>query len=169
MKVELNTVEQVISLGKGGEITVDVAKLAKSDAVVNYIFTYGLKQMLNDVHASEKDAAAKLGLSQKKLDSLYRGEVAQARASSADPVKREMRALAEADVKDAMRKGGIKASALAKGKLAEIIDAQLAKNEAKYRKTAEAKLAITVESVDTVDVMALLGLNDEAEGEETDH
>lgn len=160
MKVELNTEVQVISLGKGGEIEVDVAKLAASAAVVNYVFNYGLKQMLNDVHASEKDAAAKLGLSQKKLDSLYRGEVAQARISSGDPVKREMRNLAEEDVKDAMRKAGIKPSALAKGKLAEIIEAQMAKNEAKYRKTAEAKLAIKVESVDTVDVMALLGLEE---------
>ena len=165
MKVELNESEQVISLGKGGEITVDVAKLAESAAVVNYVFNYGLKQMLNDVHASEKDPEAKLGLSQKKLDSLYRGEVAQARVSSGDPVKREMRAMAEADVKAAMRVAGVKPSELPKGKLAEIIDAQMAKNEAKYRKAAEAKLAIKVEKVDAVDVMSLLGLSEE----EIDH
>lgn len=161
MKVELNVSEQVILLGKAGEIKVDVAKLAESAAVVNYVFNYGLKQMLNDVHASEKDPAAKLGLSQKKLDSLYRGEVAQARVSSGgDPVKKEMRAMAEDDVKAAMRAAGIKPSALAKGKLAEIIDAQMAKNEARYRKAAEAKLAIKVEKVEAVDVMALLGLDE---------
>ena len=161
MKVELNDTTVAISLGKGGEIMVDVAKLAEHDAVVNYVFQYGLKQMLNDVHASEKDPKAKLGLSQKKLDSLYRGEVAQARVSSGDPVKREMRAMAEVDVKAAMRVAGVKPSDLPKGKLAEIIDAQMAKNEAKYRKAAEAKLAIKVEKVDAVDVMALLGLGED--------
>ena len=89
MNVEINDANVSISLGKGGEIVVDVARLCESPAVVNYVFQYGLKQMLNDVHASEKDAAAKKGLSQKKLDSLYRGEVAQSRASGGDPVLRE--------------------------------------------------------------------------------
>lgn len=147
-----------ISLGKAGSITVDVAKLEASPAVMEYIFNYGLKQMLNDVHASEKDPAAKLGLSQKKLDSLYRGEVAQARASSGDPVKKEMRAMAEADVKNMARAAGIKLANIPKEKLAAAIDAQLAKNEAKYRKAAEAKLAIKVEAAPVMDLDELLGL-----------
>ena len=67
-----------------------------------------------------------------------------------------MRAMAEVDVKAAMRVAGVKPSELPKGKLAEIIDAQMTKNEANYRKAAEAKLAIKVEKVDAVDVMALL-------------
>lgn len=160
MKIELNVSEQVISLGKGGEIKVDVAKLAESAAVVNYVFNYGLKQMLNDVHASEKDPAAKLGLSQKKLDSLYRGEVAQARAAGGDPVKREMRAMAEADVKNVARGAGIKLANIPKEKLAAAIDAQMEKNETKYRKAAEAKLAIKVEATPIVDLDELLGLGD---------
>lgn len=158
-----------VSLGKAGSIVVDVAKLEKSPAVMEYIFNYGLKQMLNDVHASEKDAAAKLGLSQKKLDSLYRGEVAQARVSGGDPVKREMRAMAEEDVKNAARAAGMKLSAIDKKKLAEIIEAQMAKNEAKYRKAAEAKLAIKVEAAPVMDLAELLGLGETPSTEEIDH
>ena len=95
MKVELNANKVMIGLGKAGEIEVDIAKLAASEAVVNYVFNYGLKQMLNDVHASEKDLAAKVGLSQKKLDSLYRGEVAQARIGGVGvPVEKVLRLFA---------------------------------------------------------------------------
>lgn len=158
MKVNLNDTTTTISLGKGGEITVDVAKLAESDAVVNYIFQYGLKQMLNDVHASEKDAAAKKGLSQKKLDSLYRGEVAQSRASSGDPVAREMRAMAEADVKAKLKALGKKVSDYKKDVLASVYEKQLKANEDAYRKAAEAKLAIKPRGVEMAeeDVLALL-------------
>lgn len=147
-----------VSLGKAGSIVVDVEKLEASPAVMEYIFNYGLKQMLNDVHASEKDASAKLGLSQKKLDSLYRGEVAQARAAGGDPVKKEMRAMAEADVKNMARGAGIKLANIPKEKLAAAIDAQMEKNETKYRKAAEAKLAIKVEATPVMDLDELLGL-----------
>jgi hypothetical protein len=159
----------VVSLGKAGELTVDIAKLEKSPAVMEYIFNYGLKQMLNDVHASEKDAAAKMGLSQKKLDSLYRGEVAQARASGGDPVKREMRAMAENDVKNAAKAAGIKLANVPKDKLAAAIDGQLAKNEAKYRKAAEAKLAIKAEAAPAMDLNELLGLGEAPSTDEIDH
>ena len=147
-----------VSLGKGGSIEVNVDRLHEHPAVVEYIFNYGLKQMLNDVHASEKEPSLKLGLSQKKLDSLYRGEVAQSRASSGDPVAREMRAMAEADVKDALRKLGKKVSDYTKDTLASVIDKKLEKNEEAYRKAAMAKLAIKPKGADmsAEDVLALL-------------
>ena len=159
-KIEINDATQVISLGKGGEISVDVAKLCESAAVVNYIFTYGLKQMLNDVHASEKDAEAKKGLSQKKLDSLYRGEVAQSRASSGDPVAREMKAMAEADVKAKLKTLGRKVSEIKKDVLTSVIEKQLEANKDAYRKAAEAKLAIKPKGVEVgeEDVLKLLDL-----------
>lgn len=135
-----NVVE--ISLGKGGSIQVDVEKLNQHPAVVDYIFHYGLKQMLNDVHASEKDAEAKKGLSQKKLDSLYRGEVAQQRAHGGDPVMKEMRAMAEKDIKDKLRALGKKIADIDKKVLSELVGKQVAAGEAAYRKAAEAKLAI---------------------------
>lgn len=147
--------ELVVSLGKGGSITVDISKLEASSAVVEYIFNYGLKQMLNDVHASEKDAAAKLGLAQKKLDSLYRGEVAQQRVGGGDPVAREMRAMAEADVKTKLKAMGKKVGDYDKEVLAKVYGKQMEANEAAYRKAAEAKLAIKPKSVEVDDIMSL--------------
>lgn len=145
-----------ISLGKAGSIEVDVAKLRESQAVADYIFMYGLKQMLNDVHASEKDPVAKKGLSQKKLDSLLRGEVAQARVGGGgDPVAKEMRAMAEADVKAKLKALGKKLSDYEADTLKAVYAKQLAANEEAYRKAAEAKLAIKPKGVEADDIMSL--------------
>lgn len=147
-----------ITLGKAGSITVDLDKVAKNQTVVDYIFNYGLKQMLNDVHASEKDAKAKLGLVQKKLDSLYAGQVAQARVGSSDPVGKLMKELAESDVKAALVKLGKKVKDIDKTKYAEIVAKQLDKKRDAYKATAEAKLAIKMDSDDSAadELMALL-------------
>lgn len=156
-QMDMNKVISV-GLGKAGAIDVDLAKLAKSQAVMEYVFHYGLKQMLNDVHASEKDAAAKLGLSQKKLDSLYRGEIAQARVGGGgDEVAREMRKLAEAELKAKLAKLGRKLKDFSKDQLQAGVEALLKANEAEYRKTAEAKLALKPAAAKDVDIMALLG------------
>lgn len=160
-----NTVQ--ISLGKGGSIEVDIDRLHESKAVTNYIWLYGLKQMLNDVHASEKNAAAKKGLSQKKLDSLYRGEVAQARASGGDPVAREMRAMAIEDIKKQLAGLGKKFKSFSKESIEKAIAAKLEKNDASYRKAAEAKLAIKPEAVE-LDEELLAMLDGEPEGDESD-
>ena len=152
------TGEVTVSLGKGGEIKVDMAKIAKHETVVKYILMYGLKQMLNDVHAGEKVAENKLGLSQKKLDSLYRGEVAQARVSGGNEVEREMKRMAEADVKAAMRQAGMSLAKLGKEKYAQIVDKQLESKADKYRAAAEKKLAIKAETGGETDLTALLGL-----------
>ena len=141
MQVNLDDSARTIYLGKGGEIVVDVVRLATSDAVVNYIFNYGLKQMLNDVHASEKNAKAKLGLSQKKLDSLYRGEVAQARAtSSGDRLTREMRLVATEIVKDKLREIGKPWGKLSKDVQKSVVDKYIETYGADVRIAAQARL-----------------------------
>lgn len=147
-----------ISLGKGGSITVDVEKLEAHPAVVEYIFNYGLKQMLNDVHAGEKDASAKLGLSQKKLDSLYRGEVAQSRESGGDPIAREMKAMAESDLKAKIKALGKQVGKIDKKVFAELVGKQMAANEEAYRKAAEAKLAIKPKGIEAGISLEDLGL-----------
>lgn len=157
-KIELNDDNVVISLGKGGSIVVDVARLMAHPAVIQYVFNYGLKQMLNDVHASEKDASAKLGLSQKKLDSLYEGKVAQSREAGGDPVAREMRVMAENDLKAKIRALGKKISDIKAETMKELVAKQVAANEAAYRKAAEAKLAIKPASVESDISLEDLGL-----------
>lgn len=150
--------EITISLGKGGSITVDVEKLQAMPQVAEYIFNYGLKQMLNDVHAGEKEASAKLGLSQKKLDSLYRGEVAQSREAGGDPIAREMKAMAESDLKAKIKALGKQVGKIDKKVFAELVAKQVAANEEAYRKAAEAKLAIKPKGIEAGISLEDLGL-----------
>ena len=159
MQVNLDDSTRVVYLGKGGEITVDVSRLAAHDAVINYIFNYGLKQMLNAVHASEKDANAKLGLSQKKLDSLYRGEVAQARAtSSGDRLQREMRLVATEIVKDKLRAIGKSWGKLSKDVQKDVVDNYLATYDADVRKAAQERIDATKGNASVELDLAELGL-----------
>lgn len=169
-----------VKIGEAGTIEVNVAKLKEMANVSEYIFMYGLKQMLNDVHAGETakktpdDAtrkANKLALVEKKLASLMAGEVAQERVGSGlTPVEREMRSMAEADLKRKLAGIGKKVSDYAKDVWADVVGKQVAKNEAAYRKAAEAKLAIKPEAVEVDDILDLLEATDEADetGEESD-
>lgn len=159
MSVKLDDSVRTIGLGKGGEIVVDVAKLCEHDAVVNYIFNYGLKQMLNDVHASEKDAKAKLALSLKKLDSLYKGEVAQARAtSSGDKLQREMRLVATEIVKDKLRAIGRAWGKLPKDVQKSVVDKYLETYADDVRKVAQARIDATKGDASVELDLAELGL-----------
>lgn len=147
---------QVINIGEAGSIDVDESKF--TEAVRAYVFNYGLKQMLNDVHAGETKAktaddatrkANKLALVEKKLASLYNGEVAQARVgATGSPIEREMRAMAEADLRVKVKAAGKKVSDFDKGVWAEVVGKQVKAHEAKYRAAAEAKLAIKPEVAD---------------------
>lgn len=167
-QVELNTSALVIALGEAGSLTIDVARLAAHPQVVDYVFQYGLRQMLNDVHAGVtkkvepddlKRVEQKLALAQKKLASLMAGEVAQARIGGGDPVAREMSRMAESDLKDQLRRIGKKLGDIDKKVWAEVVAKQVAKGEETYRKAAEAKLAIKAEvaPTDELDIMAMLG------------
>lgn len=166
---------QVINIGEAGTIEVDAAKF--NEAVKAYIFQYGLKQMLNDVHAGETKArtaddatrkANKLALVEKKLTSLYNGEVAQARVgATGSPVEREMRAMAEADIKARLKSLGKKVGDFSKEAFANAIAAHLKAHEAKYRAAAEAKLAIKPNvAAEADDIMALLAGEPVAEGDQ---
>lgn len=156
---------QVIGIGSAGEVTVDEAKFTPE--VNAYIFNYGLKQMLNDVHASitakveadeTKRNGQKMALVEKKLASLYAGEVAQARVgSTGNAVEREMRAMAEAELKGKLKAINKKVGDFDKKVWADIVSKQVVKAEAVYRVAAEAKLAIKPETVETADdIMAML-------------
>jgi len=157
-----------VLIGEAGSIEVNKAELEKHPAVMDYIWNYGLRQMLNDVHAgetakktpdSETRKANKRALVEKKLASLLAGEVAQARLGG-DPVEKEMRAMAEADLKAKLRSLGKKVGDYDKKVWAEVVGKQVAKNAEAYRKAAEAKLAIKPEglkSADADDILAMLG------------
>jgi hypothetical protein len=170
VKFELE-VNQEFSGGEAGLIQVDLAQL--NEAVSAYVFQYGLKQMLNDVHAGETAKktpdeatrkANKAALVAKKLASLYAGEVAQARVGqSGDPVMRKMRELAEVDLKAKLKAIGKKVADYDKSVWAKVLDKQVAAKEQAYRKAAEKILSVKVEKAeDDFDIMSVLG---EAEAE----
>lgn len=168
-----------VKIGEAGTIEVNVDALKAMAQVSDYIWHYGLKQMLNDVHAGETAkktpdektrVANKRALVEKKLASLMAGEVAQERVGGGlSPVEREMRNMAEADLKRKLAGIGKKVSDYEKSVWQSVIGKQVEKFADKYRAAAEAKLAIKPEVDDTDDILALLDeSDDEADVEETE-
>jgi hypothetical protein len=156
-KIELNVADSAKSpLGKDVSIEIDWTKLAAHSAVCEYILRHGLKQMLGDAyHTTKGSDEVKFAASQKKLDSLYAGNAVQERVGGGDPVAREMREMAETDVRAKVKAAGKKWAEVSKETKIKVIAAQLAKNEEAYRKAAIAKLAIKPKAVDTDDIMDL--------------
>lgn len=106
-----------INIGKlGTSIDVDVAKFAQP--VNDYIFNYGLTQILNDCHSTvtataepdeAKRAAQVQALIDKKLEAMYAGDIRVASARTGDPVKAEaVRIATKAVVKHIKTAGGSK-------------------------------------------------------------
>lgn len=78
-----------------------------SEEVREYVFGYGLKQVLNDAGSAGKTPEEKLGMAQKKLDALLRGEVRAVR-EGVDEVTSEARKIAEGLIKATLRAKGRK-------------------------------------------------------------
>lgn len=87
--------------------TLEVDTEALTPAVREYIFNYGLKQVLNDAGSAGKTPDEKLGMAQKKLDAMLRGEVARAR-EAVDEIGAEARRIARKRIGDALRAKGSK-------------------------------------------------------------
>lgn len=160
-----------VNLGEAGSIVVDESKFVAT--VHDYIFNYGLKQMLNDVHAGEtakKTAdddtrkANKLALVEKKLASLYAGEVAQAREGG-DPLQRTMRELAEKEIKAKIKAAGKKVTDFTPEAFKAVVKKHVEAHKARFETAAKAILAVKVEEaeIDLDDLFA----GDEADADET--
>ncbi len=157
MTIQITT-ETIFSISIGalnGNVEVNAAMF--SPAVSAYVFEYGLKQMLNDCHASvtasvepddAKRAEAKLAMVQKKLDSLYAGHTVQARTGgTSDPRTKLIRQFAEQELQEGIKKAGKKVADVKKQ-----VDAQgngvyltailrlIDKHEDRYIKAADAAL-----------------------------
>src|SRR6266567_6845888 len=82
--------------GKYGNLTVDTARF--TDAIRDHVWAYGLRQILNDAIADKTDdddrpldAEALVAKAQKRLDTLYSGEIRTRSASEpADPTLAEL-------------------------------------------------------------------------------
>ena len=111
MNIDLATLS--IPLGRAGKYgTLSVAVTEFSPAVNNYLYTYGLRQCLNDAMADKKDedgnelpADQIIAKARKRLDNLYAGELRAQREASepADPVEAEAWKMAKAAMTDAYK------------------------------------------------------------------
>lgn len=156
-KIEFSSESYTLAIS-GNEIKIELEKLASHKAVCEYIFRHGIKQMLGDAFSTHKGSdAEKLAKALKKLDSLYEGKAVQERVGGGDPVAREMRSMAEADVVKAIKAAGKKVKDFSKEALAKAIAAKLEKNADAYRKAAEKILAIKPVGVaEDDDILAML-------------
>ena len=92
-----------ITIAKTHTLTVDDSKLAEH--VREYVFAYGLKQVLNDAGSQGKTPEQKFGMAEKKLDALLRGEIAATRES--DPVTARAKAIAKDRLNKAFKAKGM--------------------------------------------------------------
>lgn len=142
-----------ISIAKTHEIVVNTERF--SDHVRQYIFDYGLKQVLNDAGSTGKNADEKLAMANKKLDALYAGEVRQARES--DPVRAEARNMAKAAVMRDLKKVGKKVEDLADGQFASIVNDRLSRFMAAAKIVVDARKAAEPDDGDAADILAAFG------------
>jgi hypothetical protein len=80
MSINLSTVRDV-TIAKVHTLAVDPSKFNAD--VLEYIFTYGLKQVLNDAGSAGKSPDQKRNMAIVKLDALYKGELRKAREAGA--------------------------------------------------------------------------------------
>lgn len=88
MSINLSTVRDV-TIAKVHTLAVDPTRFNAD--VLEYIFAYGLKQVLNDAGSAGKDADQKRDMAIVKLDALYNGELRKAREAGepTDPIGKE--------------------------------------------------------------------------------
>lgn len=141
-----------ITIARMHELDIDTTKF--TDAVNAYIFTYGLKQVLNDAGSAGKSPDEKLAMAEKKLAALYEGTVRAAREGGGDPIKAEMARLAVANVNGRIKAAGRKIKEFTDEQLQVAYDRYIAANEASLRELAVERLA-QVKSAPVVDISDL--------------
>lgn len=111
MNIDLITLN--VPLGRGGkygQLPVDTTRF--NATIHNYVYTYGLRQILNDAMADKTDDDGKplpddqiVAKAQKRLDNMYAGELRAQREASepVDPVEAECWKMAKAAMTDAYK------------------------------------------------------------------
>ena len=94
----------VVSIGKTGK-AIDVNFNDLAPHVIQYIVSYGIKQVLNDAGSAAKSDSEKVAMAEKKMDTLLRGEIRAQRES--DPIAARAKQIAIKAVTKAMKAKGI--------------------------------------------------------------
>lgn len=134
-------------------VAVDETKF--SDQVREYIFSYGLKQILNDAGSAAKTAEEKLAMAEKKLQAMYDGTIRTAGSrASVDPVKAEAERMAWEVLSKALRASGKKIKDVTDEAKADLVAKYLAKYPDTMEKAKEALAAkANVPTVDLTDIL----------------
>jgi hypothetical protein len=147
------TNENVITLaiGKIGA-TKEIDLKAFPQESNEFIFQYGLRQLVNDCHASikradfESDEAFINAVNERvnaKILQIMEGKLSMRsgkRAEPVDPVQKIIHRIAKEAVKQALGKKGVKLKDLPEGKFDELVDSYIASREEELTTTAKAEL-----------------------------
>lgn len=158
----VDNVLQVV-IARTHAVEVDRAKLTVP--VSEFIFAYGLKQLLNDAGSTGKNPDEKLAMAQKKLAALYEGVVRTAGSGKPgkSPLEAEAYRIAWAMIKAGIIAKGLKVKDFSEEKRDELVARLIAKDESIMNKAREALEA--KQAAPTVDLADLMG-DDEAEADE---
>lgn len=146
-------------MGEVGTAFIELGSLPP--ASLRFALQFGLRTILQNTYAGVSDPAEAQGLFNKKLDALLAGNVSTTRTAQGDPIAKEAKRLAEADVKARLRKAGIAFNTVSKEQMARAIDKVLETQGEALRAIAKenldnaARLAVGEEAID---VNALLGI-----------
>ena len=151
---------QTVVIARTHGLEIDPAKF--NVAVTEFIFNYGLKQLLNDAGSTGKNPDEKLAMAQKKLQALYEGVVRTAGSGKPGktPLEAEAYRIAWAMIKAGIIAKGLKVKDFAEEKRDELVARLIAKDESIMDKAREA--LATKATAPTVDLADLMG-DDEVE------
>lgn len=158
-----------VTIGKTGAAhEIDFAALPETSQ--QFIITYGLKQLLNDAHASITPKAYKPedfdGLSfaeavnaavEEKLNRLFEGTLA-IRAGTrepSDPRAKIIHQLAKDALREALKAKGLNFKAIGEEKVSELVAGLAAKNADAYGAEADRRLAAKASAGAEIDLSAL--------------
>lgn len=140
--------------------TVEVNDSKFSSEVKDFIFAYGLKQLLSDAGSSGKDADEKLTMANKKLAALYEGTLRTAREGKPGASQAETLAarFAMSDLKTAIIKSGKKIKQFTEEQIDALVLKVLASKPEHYAKLATdeiERLARVATEAETIDLAEL--------------
>lgn len=135
----------VVSIGKTGK-AIDVNFTDLAPHVLQYIMSYGIKQVLNDAGSAAKTDAEKVAMAEKKMDTLLRGEIRAQRES--DPIAARAKQIAIKAVTKKMKEKGIDPTAKDSGfsgLVLEYAGKEQVRAMAKAQLEAEADIGIEID------------------------
>lgn len=136
-----------IIINKTG-VVVEVAELPK--VASDFVFNYGLKQILNDCHSSIKRADFKteeefvstvMEAVNRKIAALVAGNISVRVAKEAlAPIDKIIQRMAQAAIRAALKAKGVAVKQIGEEKFAELVENYSTKHAAKLRAEAQAEL-----------------------------